>query len=70
MRSSLLHLVSLPSPVPDINPPPGPRQSCFVDHLLTKTDVDILSTSCIHQGVPHVDFSLKIELPEKNDAGA
>ncbi|SPN99994.1 probable nicotinate-nucleotide pyrophosphorylase (carboxylating) [Cephalotrichum gorgonifer] len=26
--------------------------------------VDILSTSCIHQGVPHVDFSLKIEMPK------
>ncbi|CAI4211165.1 unnamed protein product [Parascedosporium putredinis] len=25
--------------------------------------VDILSTSCIHQGVPHVDFSLKIQPP-------
>ncbi len=24
-------------------------------------DIDILSTSSIHQGVPHVDFSLKIE---------
>jgi nicotinate-nucleotide pyrophosphorylase (carboxylating) len=24
-------------------------------------DVDILSTSSIHQGVPHIDFSLKIE---------
>lgn len=24
-------------------------------------DVDIISTSSIHQGVPHVDFSLKIE---------
>ncbi|GKT96503.1 nicotinate-nucleotide pyrophosphorylase [Colletotrichum tofieldiae] len=24
-------------------------------------DVDILSTSAIHQGVPHVDFSLKVE---------
>ncbi|KAL9096811.1 MAG: hypothetical protein Q9163_006397 [Psora crenata] len=23
-------------------------------------DVDVISTSCIHQGVPHVDFSLKI----------
>ena len=23
-------------------------------------EVDIISTSCIHQGVPHVDFSLKI----------
>ncbi|KAL6851172.1 nicotinate-nucleotide diphosphorylase (carboxylating) [Amphichorda felina] len=26
-----------------------------------KVDVDIISTSSIHQGVPHVDFSLKIE---------
>ncbi|TQN63980.1 Nicotinate-nucleotide pyrophosphorylase [Colletotrichum shisoi] len=25
-------------------------------------DVDILSTSAIHQGVPHIDFSLKIEV--------
>ncbi len=24
-------------------------------------DIDILSTSSVHQGVPHVDFSLKIE---------
>jgi hypothetical protein len=26
------------------------------------TDIDILSTSAIHQGVPHVDFSLKIDV--------
>lgn len=26
--------------------------------------IDILSTSAIHQGVPHVDFSLKIKKPE------
>lgn len=25
-------------------------------------EVDILSTSAIHQGVPHVDFSLKINV--------
>lgn len=25
-------------------------------------DIDILSTSSIHQGVPHVDFSLKINV--------
>lgn len=24
-------------------------------------DIDIISTSSIHQGVPHIDFSLKIE---------
>lgn len=29
--------------------------------MLTSADVDIISTSSIHQGVPHVDFSLKIE---------
>lgn len=29
--------------------------------LTTFIDVDIISTSSIHQGVPHVDFSLKIE---------
>lgn len=28
--------------------------------LYANTGVDILSTSSIHQGVPHVDFSLKI----------
>lgn len=27
-------------------------------------DIDILSTSVVHQGVPHVDFSLKIQKPE------
>jgi nicotinate-nucleotide pyrophosphorylase (carboxylating) len=31
-------------------------------------EVDILSTSCIHQGVPHVDFSLKIEHGDKTTA--
>jgi nicotinate-nucleotide pyrophosphorylase (carboxylating) len=24
-------------------------------------DIDIISTSSVHQGVPHVDFSLKID---------
>ncbi|KAG9120497.1 hypothetical protein FRC07_003981 [Ceratobasidium sp. 392] len=27
------------------------------------TDIDILSTSAVHQGVPHVDFSLKLQIP-------
>ncbi|KAH8094804.1 nicotinate-nucleotide diphosphorylase [Cristinia sonorae] len=27
-------------------------------------DIDILSTSVVHQGVPHVDFSLKIQKPK------
>jgi len=26
-----------------------------------RTDIDIISTSSVHQGVPHVDFSLKID---------
>lgn len=29
--------------------------------LISFTDIDIISTSSIHQGVPHVDFSLKID---------
>ena len=43
---------------------------CFLvalGELLTVVDVDILSTSCIHQGVPHIDFSLKIEPPPKTE---
>lgn len=26
-----------------------------------RTDIDIISTSSVHQGVPHIDFSLKVE---------
>lgn len=26
----------------------------------SRVDIDIISTSAIHQGVPHVDYSLKI----------
>jgi nicotinate-nucleotide pyrophosphorylase (carboxylating) len=29
--------------------------------LISNQDIDIISTSSIHQGVPHVDFSLKID---------
>ncbi|EFQ88087.1 hypothetical protein PTNB73_03064 [Pyrenophora teres f. teres] len=32
-------------------------------------DIDIVSTSSIHQGVPHVDFSLKIVPQSKKDSG-
>ncbi|KAI4655901.1 hypothetical protein J4E93_000617 [Alternaria ventricosa] len=32
-------------------------------------DIDIVSTSSIHQGVPHVDFSLKIVPKSKKDGG-
>lgn len=42
---------------------------CLRGELLTDcfAEVDILSTSCIHQGVPHVDFSLKIVKPQSQD---
>lgn len=33
------------------------------------SDIDIVSTSSIHQGVPHVDFSLKIVPKTKKDGG-
>jgi len=26
-------------------------------------EIDILSTSFVHQSVPHVDFSLKLQMP-------
>jgi len=29
------------------------------------TEIDILSTSSVHQSVPHVDFSLKIQIPPR-----
>jgi len=28
------------------------------------TDIDILSTSAVHQSVQHIDFSLKIQIPK------
>ena len=30
-------------------------------------EIDILSTSVVHQSVPHVDFSLKVQLPPSED---
>jgi hypothetical protein len=30
---------------------------------MTRSDIDILSTSAVHQGVTHVDFSLKLQIP-------
>jgi len=29
-------------------------------------EIDILSTSAVHQSVQHIDFSLKIQMPKKN----
>ncbi|KAB5591525.1 Nicotinate-nucleotide pyrophosphorylase [Ceratobasidium theobromae] len=33
-------------------------------------DIDILSTSAVHQGVPHVDFSLKLQVPGMSAASS
>jgi nicotinate-nucleotide pyrophosphorylase (carboxylating) len=30
-----------------------------------RVEIDILSTSSVHQSVPHIDFSLKIQLPPR-----
>jgi nicotinate-nucleotide pyrophosphorylase (carboxylating) len=30
-----------------------------------RVEIDILSTSSVHQSVPHIDFSLKIQVPPK-----
>lgn len=35
-----------------------PRNYAFADE---QSDIDIISTSAIHQGVPHVDFSMKLD---------
>lgn len=34
------------------------------------SDIDILSTSAVHQSVQHIDFSLKIQLPKEGEGGA
>lgn len=28
------------------------------------TEIDVLSTSAVHQSVQHIDFSLKIQMPK------
>jgi nicotinate-nucleotide pyrophosphorylase (carboxylating) len=30
-----------------------------------RVEIDILSTSSVHQSVPHIDFSLKIQMPPR-----
>lgn len=39
----------------------GKMDQCRAGTGLIFTDIDIISTSSVHQGVPHVDFSLKID---------
>lgn len=36
---------------------------CSKYSFSSPTEIDILSTSAVHQNVKHVDFSLKIQLP-------
>jgi nicotinate-nucleotide pyrophosphorylase (carboxylating) len=33
--------------------------------ISVRVDVDILSTSSVHQSVPHTDFGLKIQMPPR-----
>lgn len=47
---------------------PSYPSRCFASLTETGTDVDILSTSSIHQGVFVVDFSLKIQPKSKAQA--
>jgi nicotinate-nucleotide pyrophosphorylase (carboxylating) len=35
---------------------------CLIDN--TRAEIDILSTSVVHQSVQHIDFSLKIQKPQ------
>jgi len=35
---------------------------CLMDN--TRAEIDILSTSVVHQSVQHIDFSLKIQKPQ------
>jgi nicotinate-nucleotide pyrophosphorylase (carboxylating) len=35
---------------------------CIIDN--TRAEIDILSTSVVHQSVQHIDFSLKIQKPQ------
>lgn len=38
------------------------RRSCL--RLALNAEIDILSTSAVHQSVQHIDFSLKIQMPK------
>jgi nicotinate-nucleotide pyrophosphorylase (carboxylating) len=43
----------------------GSWTSCYlrIHAHFVRVEVDILSTSSVHQSVPHIDFSLKIQVP-------
>ncbi len=41
-----------------------PRHVNIYCHFV-RVEIDILSTSSVHQSVPHIDFSLKIQLPPR-----
>jgi nicotinate-nucleotide pyrophosphorylase (carboxylating) len=34
-----------------------------IDDHFVRVEIDVLSTSAVHQSVPHIDFSLKIQKP-------
>ena len=43
---------------------PSALREEYVDYFM-RTEIDILSTSSVHQSVPHIDFSLKIQIPPR-----
>jgi hypothetical protein len=40
----------------------------YVQYTHISTEIDILSTSAVHQSVQHIDFSLKIQKPKSGAA--
>ena len=43
---------------------PSTLREEYVDHFV-RAEIDILSTSSVHQSVAHIDFSLKIQIPPR-----
>ncbi|KAG9017224.1 hypothetical protein FRB90_001334, partial [Tulasnella sp. 427] len=48
----------------------GSLVTSFCNCAIITSDIDILSTSAVHQSVQHIDFSLKIQLPKGDAATA
>ena len=44
---------------------PDTPQMTRITCSLVRSEIDILSTSSVHQSVPHIDFSLKIQIPPR-----
>lgn len=44
---------------------PDTPQLTRINFHFMQLEIDILSTSSVHQSVPHIDFSLKIQIPPR-----